>query len=236
LRVFATTQWSVVLSAAERDTLPAREALEALCGAYWYPIYVYVRRKGHGADEAEDLTQSFFAQLIAREHLLLANPHKGRFRTFLLAMLDQFLAHEWSRAHRRKRGGQFAFISLDQCTPEERYALEPVDRNTPEQKFQKQWALAVLKQAMTRLAEECEALGKGALFQEVKGGLSGEQEIARYADISRRLGMSDGSLRVAVHRLRQRYGELVRNEIAQTVQRAEDVDDELRYLIQVLSN
>jgi RNA polymerase sigma factor (sigma-70 family) len=234
-RVFGTTQWSMVLCAAQGETIPAQQALETLCRTYWCPIYVYVRRKGHGADEAEDLTQSFFAQLIAKEHLLLANPHKGRFRTFLLAMLDQFLAHEWSRAHRQKRGGQFTFISLDQCTPEERHFLEPVDEKTPEQNFQRQWALAVLKQTMTSLAKECEAARKGALFQAVKGSLSGEQEIGGYTDISRRLGMSEGSVRVAVHRLRQRYGELLRDEIAQTVQRAEDVNDELRYLFEVLS-
>src|SRR6266850_1670501 len=130
-RVFATTHWSVVLAAGEAESELSRGALETLCRAYWYPIYVYVRRKGHGPDEAEDLTQDFFAQLIAKERLRLADRQKGRFRTFLLAMLDYFLAREWSRAHRQKRGGQFAFVSLDQETPEQRYRLEPADNDTP---------------------------------------------------------------------------------------------------------
>src|SRR5262245_57881383 len=123
-RVFATTHWSVVLAAGKGDSPPARRALEMLCRAYWYPIYVFVRRKGHGPDEAQDLTQEFFAQLIAKEHLRLADREKGKFRTFLLAMLGYFLAREWSRAHRQKRGGQFTFLSLDQQRPEERYKLE----------------------------------------------------------------------------------------------------------------
>src|SRR6185503_4836066 len=131
-RVFATTHWSVVLAAGQGDSPQAHRALETLCRGYWYPIYVYVRRKGYGPDEAQDLTQEFFAQLIAKEHLRLADRSKGKFRTFLLATLDYFLAREWSRAHRQKRGGQFIFLSLDQQTPEERYKLEPADNATPE--------------------------------------------------------------------------------------------------------
>src|SRR6266404_8782880 len=140
-RVFATTHWSVVVAAGKDEAAPARNALEKLCRAYWYPIYVYVRRKGYGPDDAQDLTQEFFAQLIAKEHLRLADREKGKFRTFLLAMLDYFLAREWSRAHRQKRGGQFIFISLDQQSPEERYRLEPADNDKPEKKFLRQWAL-----------------------------------------------------------------------------------------------
>ena len=166
-RVFATTHWSVVMAVGERGSEPTQKALETLCRACWYPIYVYVRRKGYGADEAQDLTQEFFAQLIAKEHLRLADRNKGKFRTFLLATLDYFLAREWSRAHRQKRGGQFTFISLDGQTPEERYRLEPADNNTPEKQFQRQWALAVLKQAMNGLESECQANDKGALFREV---------------------------------------------------------------------
>ena len=161
--VFATTHWSVVVAAGRDESAPARSALETLCRAYWYPIYVYVRRKGHGPDDAQDLTQEFFAQLISKQHLRLANRNKGKFRSFLLATLDHFLAREWSRAHRQKRGGQFSFISLDQQTPEERYRLEPPDNDTPEKKFAREWALAVLKQAMNSLERECEANGKGSL-------------------------------------------------------------------------
>src|SRR5882672_2848416 len=162
-RAFATTHWSVVLAAGHDESAPARTALETLCRAYWYPIYVYVRRKGHGPDDAQDLTQEFFAQLIAKEHLRLADREKGKFRTFLLAMLDYFLAREWSRAHRQKRGGQFTFISLDDQGPEERYRLEPADNDTPEKKFLREWALTVLKQALKGLECECDANGKGAL-------------------------------------------------------------------------
>lgn len=131
----------MVLAAGEGDSPPAQHALETLCAAYWYPIYVFVRRKGYGAEEAEDLTQTFFVQLIAKEHLRLADRGKGKFRTFLLTMLDYFLAREWSRAHRQKRGGQFTFVSLDQESPEERYRLEPADRATPETTFLQQWRL-----------------------------------------------------------------------------------------------
>src|SRR5437762_13944459 len=234
-RVFATTHWSVVLAAGERDSVPAQRALETLCRGYWYPIYVYVRRKGYGPDDAQDLTQEFFTQLIAKEHLRLADREKGRFRSFLLAMLDYFLAREWNRAHRQKRGGQFIFISLDQQTPEERYRLEPADNDTPEKKFLRQWALTVLKQTMEALERESEAAGKGALFREVKSLLSGERDGGAYAGTSQRLGISEGAVRVAVHRLRQRYGELLRSEIAQTVSRAEEVDEEMRCLLQALS-
>src|SRR5438874_12500664 len=159
-RAFATTHGSVVVAAGKDESLPARSALEKLCRAYWYPIYVYVRRKGYGADDAQDLTQEFFAQLISKHHLRLADRNKGKFRTFLLATLDYFLAREWSRAHRQKRGGQFSFISLDQQTPEERYRLEPAAADTPENNFQRQWALTVLKQALNALEGECNATGK----------------------------------------------------------------------------
>ena len=234
-RVFATTHWSVVLAAGQGDSAPAQRALETLCRAYWYPIYVYVRRKGHGPDEAQDLTQEFFSQLIAKEHLLLADREKGKFRTFLLAMLDYFLAREWRRAHRQKRGGQFVFISLDQQLPEERYCLEPTDTDTPEKKFQRHWALTVLEQAMNALERECQSNGKRALFWETKELLSSERDAPAYAEIAQRLHMGEGATRMAVHRLRRRYGELLRYEIAQTVSRPEEIEDEMRYLLSVLS-
>src|SRR5262249_21268234 len=160
--------------------------------AYWYPIYVYVRRKGHGPEDARDLTQEFFAQIISKHHLRLADRNKGKFRTFLLATLDYFLAREWSRAHRQKRGGQFSLISLDQQTPEERYRLEPADSDTPERQFSRQWALTVLQQTMDALERECEAKGKGALFRETRHLLSGERDSGAYAPISQRLGLAPG--------------------------------------------
>jgi RNA polymerase sigma-70 factor (ECF subfamily) len=231
---FATTHWSVVMAAGQDDTA-AQNALETLCRAYWYPIYVYVRRKGNGPDDAQDLTQEFFAQVISKQHLRQADRNKGRFRSFLLAVLDHFLAREWNRAHRQKRGGKFNFISLDQQTPEDRYRLEPADNDTPEKKFQRQWALTVLNQAMEKLERECAAHGKEGLFREVQFILSGDRVGASYAGIGQRLAMGEGAVRVAVHRLRHRYGELLRAEVAQTVGRPEDVDEEMRCLLSALS-
>jgi RNA polymerase sigma-70 factor (ECF subfamily) len=235
-RIFATTHWSVVLAAGGTASEPSRRALETLCHDYWYPIYVYVRRKGYGPDDAQDLTQEFFTQLIAKQHLRLADRNKGRFRSFLLATLHFFLAREWSRAHRQKRGGQFKFVSLDQDSPEERYQMEPADNQTPEKQFQRQWALTVLKQSMNALESECSAAGKANLFCEVKQLLSGERDGATYATIGARLSMTETAVRVAVHRLRQRYGELLRAEIAQTVDSEDEVEEELRQLLHALGD
>jgi RNA polymerase sigma-70 factor (ECF subfamily) len=235
-RIFATTHWSVVLAAGEGISESSRRALEQLCDAYWYPIYAYVRRKGHGPDDAQDLTQEFFAQLIAKKHLRLADHTKGKFRSFLLATLHYFLAREWCRAHRQKRGGQFRFVSLDHHIPDEDYHFEPADADTPDRKFQRQWALTVLKQAMNALESECALGGKAKLFQEVKHLLSGERDGETYTAIGLRLLMSESAVRVAVHRLRQRYGELLRAEIAQTLECGGDVEEELKYLLRALSN
>jgi RNA polymerase sigma factor (sigma-70 family) len=234
-RIFATTHWSVVLAAGGDASEASRDALERLCRAYWYPIYVYVRRKGHGPDDAQDLTQEFFAQLIAKHHLQLADRSKGRFRSFLLATLHFFLAREWSRAHRQRRGGQYQFVSFDQQLPDDRYQFEPVDGDTPEKHFHRQWALTVLKQTMNALASECAAAGKANLFREVKHLLSGERDGETYRSIGARLSLSDGAVRVAVHRLRQRYGELLRAEIAQTVDSELEVEEELGHLMRALS-
>jgi len=234
-RVFATTHWSVVLAAGQGESEPSRRALEALCGAYWYPLYSYVRRKGFSPEEAQDLTQEFFAHLIAKDDFRLADRAKGKFRGFLLSRLDYFLAREWNRAHRLKRGGHFKFISLDEPPPEKRYQLEPVDLDTPERRFLRQWALTVLKQAMNALKAECESNGKGRLFQETKNLISGELDAAGYGQVAKNLEMAEGAVRVAVHRLRQRYGELLRLEVAHTVTSDEDVDEELRCLFQILT-
>lgn len=235
VRVFATTHWSVVLAAGEGESEPARCALEILCTAYWYPIYVYVRRKGNGPDDAQDLTQGFFTQLITKEHIRQADRSKGRFRTFLLGRLDNFILSEWKRAHRQKRGSQFIFVSLDEPALEERYRHEPADNETPEKIFMRQWALTVLRQAMGALEAECAVDGKAALFREVKNHLAGERDRSVYAEIGRRLGMTDGAVRVATHRLRQRYGELLRRFIAQTVSAPDEVEEELSHLLSVLS-
>jgi DNA-directed RNA polymerase specialized sigma24 family protein len=234
-RAFTTTHWSVVQAVAEGESVSARQALEKLCRDYWHPVFAYVRRKGCAAEEAEDLTQEFFAQLIEREQFRLADKTKGKFRGFLLSRLDFFLAREWTRAHRLKRGGQFTFVSLEGHPPEERYQLEPAEHQTPETIFHRQWALTVLRQTMSALEAECAAHGKAALFHAAKHLLSGGRHGNSYAHISRSLAMGEGAARVAVHRLRQRYGELLRAEVAQTVTDGEDVDEELRFLIQSLS-
>jgi len=232
--VFATTHWSVVLAAGLGKSAPAQSALETLCRAYWSPIYAYVRRKGYKPEEAQDLTQEFFAKLIARNHFRLADRTKGKFRGFLLATLDYFLAREWTRARRQKRGGQFIFFSMDEHPPEEWCELEPAHLDTPERIFLRQWALTVLKQAMNALQQECEANGKARLFHEAKNLISGERHGTAYAHIGKSIDLSEGAVRVAVHRLRQRYGELLRREVAHTVTSEAEVDEELRYLFQVL--
>lgn len=233
-RTFLTTHWSVVIEAGQHGTESAKQALETLCAAYWYPIYVYVRRKGYGPEDAQDLTQEFFSQLIGKGHFSQADRTRGKFRNFLLGTLDHFLAREWRRAHRQKRGGQFTFVSLDEKTAEERYSHEPADNDTPEKKFLRQWARTVLEQTMEKLARECEADGKGPLFREVKNLLAGERDNGAYEGIAERLSMNGGAVRVAVHRLRQRYGELLRSEIAQTVEHPAEVDEELAHLLAAL--
>jgi RNA polymerase sigma-70 factor (ECF subfamily) len=235
-RLFATTRWSVVHAAGEGASETSREAMEKLCNAYWHPIYVYVRRKGYGPDDAQDLTQEFFAQVITKQHFRLADHKKGKFRSFLLSTLHFFLAREWSRAHRQKRGGNYTFISLDRQIPEDGYHFEPTDGATPEKEFQRQWALAVLRQTMNSLEEECAAEGKAKFFQEVKHLLSWQRDGQSYTAIGASLVMSEAAVRVAVHRLRQRYGDLLRAEIAQTVDSDSEVDEELRFLARALSN
>jgi len=232
--VFATTHWSVVLAAGEGASPQSHEALEKLCCAYWYPLYAYVRRKGHDAHDAQDLTQEFFARLLARNYLRVADRSKGKFRSFLLGSLEHFLAREWTKARAQKRGGGKAILSLNETDAENRYRLEPAHELTAEKIYDRRWATTLLEQAMSRLSEECAAGGKSDLFGQVETFLSGEKGEACYADIAAALKMSEGALRVAVHRLRQRYGELVRAELEQTVSNTAEADEELQYLFRVL--
>jgi RNA polymerase sigma-70 factor (ECF subfamily) len=231
---FPSTHWSVVLAAKESSSPAAQAALEQLCRAYWYPLYAYVRRKGYNADDAKDLTQEFFARLLVRNYLGVADRHKGKFRSFLLGSLEHFLAREWTKAHAKKRGGGQTVLSLDEPDIESRYLLERAEDLTAEKIFDRRWATTLLDQAMSRLREECVANHKGDLFSKVESFLSGEKGEACYADVAAALNMSEGAIKVAVHRLRQRYSELVRAEIAQTVATPEEADEELRYLYSVL--
>jgi len=231
---FATTHWSVVLAAGQSASPEANQALEMLCRAYWYPLYAYARRKGYDAFAAQDLTQEFFARLLAKNYLSVADRNRGKFRSFLLGSLEHFLAREWTKAHAQKRGGGQPRLSLDEMDAEKRYLLEPAHELTPEKIFDRRWATALLDQAMARLREECLASQKGNLFEKTQNYLSGEKGEASYADLAASLDMSEGAIKVAVHRLRQRYGELVRAEIAQTVASPKEVDEELHYLFAVL--
>jgi RNA polymerase sigma-70 factor (ECF subfamily) len=232
--VFATTHWSVVLEAGQEDSPKASDAMAQLCRTYWYPLYVYVRRKGYGAPDAQDLTQEFFARLLARNYLSAADRNRGKFRSFLLGSLEHFLAREWTKAHAQKRGGGQTVFSLNEVDAENRYLREPVDQLTPEKIFDRRWATTLLEQAMARLRRECLASNKAALFEQVESLLSSGAAESSYATIAAPLKMTEGALKVAVHRLRQRYGELVRAEIAQTVRAPEEVEEELRYLFAVL--
>jgi len=225
-----------VLAAGDSKLPQANEALENLCRTYWYPLYAYVRRKGYPAEDAQDLTQEFFTRLLGRNYLSVADRNRGKFRSFLLGSLEHFLAREWTKARAQKRGGGQAIISFDEVDAENRYLLEPVDQLTAQKIFDRRWATTLLETAMTRLRDECQANGKKDLFTRVESLLSGEKGEVSYAGISTALGLSEGALKVAVHRLRQRYGELVRAEIEQTVAKPEDAAEELQYLFSVLRN
>lgn len=231
---FATTHWSVVLAAGSRDTPQSAAALERLCRTYWYPLYAHVRRRGHGPEDAQDLTQEFFARLLAKHWLTMADPRRGRFRTFLLAALDHFLANEWNRARCQKRGGAHQMISWDCAGAEGRYLAEPVDEVTPETIYQKRWAATVLEEVLRHLSEEYAASGKRTFFEAVKVLLWGEKAARPQAEIAPELGLSEGALKATVHRLRRRYRELLRYEIAQTVSSPAEVDAEIRELMAAL--
>ena len=232
---FATTHWSVVLAAGETASPQAAQALEKLCRAYWYPLYAYLRRRGYGEQDAQDLTQGFFARLLERNDLEAVGRQKGKFRSFLLAALNHFLSDEWDRERAQKRGGGQTFISLDDQTAEERYRLEPADELNPEKIYERRWALTLLEQVLRQLEAEFAATGKRQLFEQLKVFLLEDKGVGSYADTAARLEMTEGALRVAVHRLRQRYGELFRDEIAHTVARPEEIEEEVRHLLSVLS-
>lgn len=231
---FATTHWSVVLSAGGGDTARARDALAQLCQTYWYPLYSYVRRRGSSPEDAQDLTQAFFVRLLEKNSVAGITRHKGKFRSLLLRMLNHFLVDEWKRAKALKRGA-LQVISLDAMAAETRYGQEPADRATPESIFERNWALAVLNEVFEQLQREYRAAGKHGFFDQLKFCLTGERSAVPYAELSARMGLSEGALKVAVHRLRQRYRELLRAEVAQTLSCSEDVEGELRYLFGVLA-
>ncbi len=232
---FVTTHWSVVLTAGQSDTTEASAALAKLCQTYWYPLYAYARRRGHSAHDAQDLTQSFLVRLLERHWVSSADRERGRFRTFLLTAMDHFLADEWDKSRAQKRGGLATHLPLQLDSAETRYGHEPADNSTPEQCFERRWALTLLDTVLQRLRKEYEDEGKAELFAALHSTLAGGREQQPYAELANQLAMKEGAVKVAVHRLRKRYRQLLRREIAETMAEGEEVDDELRHLFAVLA-
>ncbi|MEM7305218.1 MAG: hypothetical protein AAF682_01045 [Planctomycetota bacterium] len=232
---FLTTRWSVVLAVGDPDPASARDALLSLCEGYWYPVYAYIRRRGSGADEAADLTQGFFARLVEKRDLGGASPERGRFRAFLLAAVRNFMANERDRAAAAKRGGGVTPLSFDFEGADTRYALEPADERTPEHVFERSWALALLDRAYEALRSDYEASGRGEIFDALKEALQGSAPARPYAELAGETGMTVAAVKVAVHRLRRRWKERLRAEIAGTVSTDEEAEAELGALFEALS-
>jgi RNA polymerase sigma factor (sigma-70 family) len=227
---FVTTRWTVVLSAGHKSSPQSDRALAELCKTYWYPLYAYVRRQPHTKEDAEDLVQAFFVRFLEKNYLEGLAAERGRFRAFLLASLKHFLANEWDKTQRQKRGGGALHLSLDWQSAEARYHLNPADPMSPDRAYDREWAMALLERVVTRLHDECAADGKVRLFEEAKGFLMVGESAARYDEVAQRLEADEGAVRVAVHRLRKRYRKLLREEIAQTLADPAQVADELRSL------
>lgn len=231
---FDTTHWSIVLAAGDTSSPEAAEALRRLCEMYWYPLYAFLRTQGRSHADAEDLTQAFFARLLEKKSLRLADRDRGRFRSFLITSLKNFAANEYDRERAEKRGGHQRTISLEIYTAEGRFQLDPPTTETPDVVFERTWALTLLDKAMQRLRQHTDQRGELSRFDELKPYLTAEEPLPSYAETGRVLGMSEGAVRVAVSRLRHRLGTFVRDEIAQTVESPDDVDAELRHLLSVL--
>lgn len=231
---FTTTHWSVILQACDTDSNEASEALERLCRSYWYPVYAHVRRQGKGSEDAEDLTQEFFARLLEKQYIRLADPHRGRFRTFLLTSLGHFVTNDWQKSRALKRGaGRITslFVTGD---GEERYQHEPVDGLSPDKIYERRWAATLLENVVGQLRAEYVSVHKEELFEGLKTSVWGDAPDDGYRSLAGRLNTSEGALRVAAHRMRERYRTLLRDAVAQTVATPEDVEDELRHLVSIL--
>ena len=233
---FPATHWSVILAARAGQDTQAAIALENLCRAYWYPLYAFVRRQGYDTPDAQDLTQGFFARLLEKDYLADVDRRKGRFRSFLVAAIKHFLADERDKASALKRGGGQVPISLDAQAAEDRFRLEPAHELTPEKLFERLWALSLLRRVFGRLAQDYAEADKKELFAELQEFLAPGAEAASYALLARRLNMNEGAVRMAVHRLRQRYGQLFREEVAHTVADPNEIEEEMRHLLRVLSD
>ena len=230
-RGFATTRWSLVLAAGESGSEGSARALEELCALYWYPLYAYARRRGYDTEDARDLTQAFFAKLLEKRDLKTADPTRGRFRTFLLSSMKNFLTSEWRKDNTLKRGGAVEVLSLDFDSAEASYRLEPSRELSPEAIYQRRWALGLLERAVTDLQSQYVKAGKPELFDALKGFLGSEDDVLPYSELSRRLGQSEGALRTAASRLRSRWRKRLRELVAETVREESEVQGELRSLI-----
>ena len=234
--LFVTTHWSVVQAAGHGDPTRAHDALAHLCQAYWYPLYAYARRRGSSPQDAQDLTQEFFARLLQGNWVAQADPERGRFRSFLLSAMKHFMANEWNKARAQKRGGGQPLVSLNDDSAESRYRLEPADQATPESLFERGWALTLLDGVLALLEEEYHRAGKQAEMEAMRPALTTDGGAIDYAQMARQLDTTETAARVAVHRLRQRYRQLLRAEVAGTVASPEEVEAEMRHLFQALTN
>jgi RNA polymerase sigma-70 factor (ECF subfamily) len=231
VEVFATTRWTVVLAAGRPEAPRAAAALEELCQTYWYPLYVYVRRQTTTREDAEDLTQAFFAKFLEKNYLEGLSSDKGKFRAFLLVSLKHFLANEWDRANRQKRGGGVANLSLDWQDADTRYQINPADSLSPDKLYDRAWAVTLLGRVVTRLRAESDSEGKARVFDQLKPFLTADKGTIPYATAAAALGWTEGAVRVAVHRLRRHYRELLRDEIAQTLADPTQAETELQSLM-----
>jgi len=231
---FATTQWSLVRAAGASGTPESQVALEDLCQAYWHPLYGFIRRSGCSATEAQDLTQGFIVSLLSRDAIGLADPQRGRFRSFLLGSLNKFLVDQHRRENAQKRGGGQTIFSIDAATAEERYHREPVDQLTPEKIFQRQWAVTMLERAQARLQQSYLESGQADLLEQLMPHLRRDQDRLPYRDIAKRLNMQENAVKVAAHRLKKKYREALRSEILQTLDSPDELEDELKQLFSYL--
>jgi len=232
---FVTTRWTLIVAAADPDSPESREALATLCQDYWYPLYVYARRRGNSPEDARDLTQGFFAKLLEKNYLKAADRERGKFRTFLLTAMQSYMANEWDRERAQKRGGGQTPISLDLEWAEGGLAFEPAEDLTPEDIFERCWALAQLERVVDRMRNEMSLPGKERRFELLKGYVTGESQDIPYREVASELGVSESSVKVAVHRMRKRFGELLRQEVAQTVAGPEGVESEVRHLLSAVA-
>lgn len=233
---FHTTHWSEVLAAGETGTDQAAAALGRLCQTYWFPVYAFIRKRGHSPEEAQDFTQEFFAGFLEKKYVEKAVRERGRFRVFLMSSVENFLHNQYDRAKAQKRGGGQKLLSLDCADAEERYQIEPVEETDPAKAFEQQWAATLLETVLTRLRNEFGAEGRAGLFDDLQAHLWGDAETIPYPQLAEKFGLKAGNVKTIAHRLRERYRELLREEISQTVAKPGEVDEEIRHLMRIVSH